>query len=95
MTFLRLLLGLFKLYRRPSSYIGFILCLLFSIVSSSASAGREYKGRDIGGSFDPASTQRFYPSSSTCVHHLAAVVTTVAGNQHRRGQDGTLRHAVQ
>ena len=46
---------LFKLYRRPASYVGFVLCLVFCVVVLIGFAVQDYKGRKMGGlGLDPS-----------------------------------------
>ena len=46
---------LWKLARRPSSYVGFVLCLVFAAVALIGFEWSQYKGKKIGGlAIDPS-----------------------------------------
>ena len=89
---------LWKLARRPSSYVGFVLCLVFSAVSLIGFEWSQYKGKKIQGlQLDP---QQFLngPFFANFVLNigffalLPLVAATVAGSQLAgENKDGTLR----
>lgn len=99
MTFVRLLRWeLFKLYRRPSSYIGFVLCLAFCAVTLFGFGWTQYKGKEIQGLKLDASQYLNGPFYANFVLNIAffallpLVVATVAGSQLAgEAKDGTLR----
>ncbi len=99
MTFIRLLRWeLFKLYRRPSSYIGFVLCLLFCAATLFGFGWAQYKGREVQGlKLDPSVYLNgpFYANFVLNIAFFALlplVVATVAGSQLAgEAKDGTLR----
>lgn len=99
MTFVRLLRWeLFKLYRRPSSYIGFILCLVFCAVTLFGFGWTQYKGKEIQGLKLDASQYLNGPFYANFVLNIAffallpLVIATVAGSQLAgEAKDGTLR----
>ncbi len=99
MTFVRLLRWeLFKLYRRPSSYIGFVLCLVFCAVTLFGFGWTQYKGREVQGlKLDPSQYLNgpFYANFVLNIAFFALlplVVATVAGSQIAgEAKDGTLR----
>jgi ABC-type transport system involved in multi-copper enzyme maturation permease subunit len=98
-TFIRLLRWeLFKLYRRPSSYIGFILCLVFCAVTLFGFGWTQYKGKEVQGLKLDASQYLNGPFFANFVLNIAfiallpLVVATVAGSQIAgEAKDGTLR----
>jgi ABC-2 type transport system permease protein len=98
-TFIRLLRWeLFKLYRRPSSYIGFVLCLVFCAVTLFGFGWTQYKGKEIQGLKLDASQYLNGPFYANFVLNIAffallpLVVATVAGSQLAgEAKDGTLR----
>jgi hypothetical protein len=99
MAVLRLLRWeLFKLYRRPASYVGFVLCLVFCVVVMIGFARQEYKGRRLGGlGLDPSDYLNgpFFASFILQIGFFAIlplVAATVAGSQlAAESKDGTLR----
>ncbi len=99
MTFLRVLRWeLFKLYRRPSSYVGFVLCLVFCAVTLFGFGWTQYRGREIQGLKIDASEYLNGPFFANFVLNIAffallpLVVATVAGSQLAgEAKDGTLR----
>lgn len=99
MMFIRLLRWeLFKLYRRPSSYIGFVLCLVFCAVTLFGFGWTQYKGKEIQGLKIDASQYLNGPFYANFVLNIAffallpLVVATVAGSQLAgEAKDGTLR----
>lgn len=89
---------LFKLYRRPASYVGFVLCLVFCVVVLIGFAVQDYKGRGIGGiHLDPSVFLNgpFFASFILQIGFFAIlplVAATVAGSQlAAESKDGTLR----
>lgn len=99
MTVLRLLKWeLWKLSRRPSSYVGFVLCLVFSACVLLGLSYSQYKGKTIQGlKLDP-STYLNGPFFANFVLNigffalLPLVAATVAGSQLAgEAKDGTLR----
>lgn len=89
---------LFKLYRRPASYTGFVLCLVFCVVVLIGFAIQDYKGRRMGGlGLDPSVylNAPFFASFILQIGFFAIlplVAATVAGSQLAgEGKDGTLR----
>jgi ABC-2 type transport system permease protein len=98
-TFVRLLRWeLFKLYRRPSSYVGFVLCLVFCAVTLFGFGWTQYKGKQIQGLRLDASEYLNGPFYANFVLNIAffallpLVVATVAGSQLAgEAKDGTLR----
>lgn len=99
MTFFRLLKWeLWKLWRRPSSYVGFILCLVFTGAALFGLSYREYKGRSIQGiKLDPDVYLNgpFFANFVLNIGFFALlplVAATVAGSQLAgEAKDGTLR----
>ena len=89
---------LFKLYTRPSSYIGFVLCLLFCAATLFGFGWSQYRGKQIQGlKLDPSDYLNgpFYANFVLNVAFFALlplVVATVAGSQLAgEAKDGTLR----
>lgn len=89
---------LFKLYRRPASYVGFVLCLVFCVVVLIGFAVQDYKGRRMGGlGLDPSVYLNgpFFASFILQIGFFAIlplVGATVAGSQlAAESKDGTLR----
>lgn len=89
---------LFKLYRRPASYVGFVLCLVFCVVVLIGFAVQDYKGRKMGGlGLDPSVYLNgpFFASFILQIGFFAIlplVAATVAGSQlATESKDGTLR----
>ncbi|HVV84616.1 MAG TPA: ABC transporter permease [Kofleriaceae bacterium] len=89
---------LFKLYRRPASYVGFVLCLAFCVVVLIGFAVQDYKGRHVAGiAMDPSDYLNgpFFASFILQVGFFAVlplVAATVAGSQlAAEAKDGTLR----
>lgn len=89
---------LFKLYRRPASYVGFVLCLVFCVVVLIGFAVQDYKGRRMGGlGLDPSVYLNgpFFASFILQIGFFAIlplVAATVAGSQlAAESKDGTLR----
>lgn len=99
MTFIRLLRWeLFKLYRRPSSYVGFVLCLVFCAVTLFGFGWTQYKGKQVHGlKLDPSQYLNgpFYANFVLNIAFFALlplVIATVAGSQLAgEAKDGTLR----
>ena len=99
MTIVRLLRWeLFKLYRRPASYVGFVLCLAFCIVVLIGFAVQDYKGKKMGGlGLDPSVYLNgpFFASFILQIGFFAIlplVAATVSGSQLAgESKDGTLR----
>jgi len=89
---------LFKLYRRPSSYVGFVLCLVFCAVTLFGFGWTQYKGKQVQGlKLDPSQYLNG-PFFTNFVLNIAfyallpLVVATVAGSQLAgEAKDGTLR----
>jgi len=89
---------LFKLYRRPASYVGFVLCLVFCVVVLIGFAVQDYKGKKLGGlGLDPSVylNAPFFASFILQIGFFAIlplVAATVAGGQLAgESKDGTLR----
>lgn len=89
---------LFKLYRRPASYVGFVLCLVFCVVVLIGFAVQDYKGRRMGGlGLDPSVYLNgpFFASFILQIGFFAIlplVAATVGGSQlAAESKDGTLR----
>lgn len=89
---------LFKLYRRPASYVGFVLCLVFCVVVLIGFAVQDYKGRRMGGlGLDPSVYLNgpFFASFILQIGFFAIlplVAATIAGSQlAAESKDGTLR----
>ena len=89
---------LYKLYRRPSSYIGFILCLVFCAVTLIGFGWTQYRGKQVQGLKLDAGQYLNGPFFANFVLNIAffallpLVVATVAGNQlSGEAKDGTLR----
>lgn len=92
---------LFKLYRRPASYVGFVLCLVFCVVVLIVFAVQEYKGRgfrtlrELG--LDPGDYLNgpFFASFILQIGFftiMPLVAATIAGSQlAAESKDGTLR----
>jgi ABC-2 family transporter protein len=98
-TVLRLLKWeLWKLSRRPSSYVGFVLCLIFTACVLMGLGYRQYKGRNIQGiTLDPDVYLNgpFFANFVLMIGFFALlplVAATVAGSQLAgESRDGTLR----
>lgn len=89
---------LFKLYRRPSSYLGFVLCLLFCAATLIGFGWAQYRGKQIQGlKLDPSDYLNgpFYANFVLNIAFFALlplVVATIAGSQLAgEAKDGTLR----
>ncbi|MEZ4398385.1 MAG: ABC transporter permease subunit [Kofleriaceae bacterium] len=89
---------LWKLARRPSSYVGFVLCLVFIIVTLIGFEWSQWKGKRIGGlGLDPSVYLNgpFFANFVLNIGFFALlplVAATVAGNQLAgESKDGTLR----
>ncbi len=89
---------LFKLYRRPSSYIGFVLCLIFCIVVLFGFGWAEVKGRGVMGLKLERSLYMNGPFYANFVLNigffavLPLLAATLAGGQLAgEARDGTLR----
>ena len=89
---------LFKLYRRPASYLGFVLCLVFCAVVLFGFGWADIKGKNIGGlklDRDLFLNGPFYANFVLNIGFFALlplVAATVAGSQLAgEARDGTLR----
>lgn len=89
---------LWKLARRPSSYVGFVLCLVFAAVALIGFEWSQHKGKKIGGlAIDPSQYLNgpFFANFVLNIGFFALlplVAATVAGSQLAgEHKDGTLR----
>lgn len=89
---------LWKLSRRPSSYVGFVLCLVFSAMVLIGFSYSQYKGRRIQGlTLDPSQYLNgpFFANFVLNIGFFALlplIAATVAGSQLAgEARDGTLR----
>lgn len=89
---------LLKLYRRPASYVGFVLCLVFCAVTLFGFGWSQYRGKQIQGLKLEAGEYLNGPFFANFVLNVAffallpLVVATIAGSQLAgEAKDGTLR----
>jgi len=89
---------LFKLYRRPASYVGFVLCLVFCAVVLFGFGWADVKGRNLGGLKLDRSLYLNGPFFANFVLNigffavLPLIAATIAGSQLAgEARDGTWR----